>query len=115
MCGIGGIVSWDDRFHISTEQLDAMSGRLAHRGPDGQGILLNHDREATSLHPQAGLVHRRLAVIDLDSRAEEMVKATPAKRAGTAEEIADAVLYFLNATNFTTGQLLAVDGGLSQR
>ena len=52
---------------------------------------------------------------DLDSRAQAMVKATPAKRAGTAEEIADAVLYFLNATNFTTGQLLAVDGGLSQR
>jgi hypothetical protein len=25
------------------------------------------------------------------------------------------VLYFLNASNFTTGQVLAVDGGLSQR
>jgi NAD(P)-dependent dehydrogenase (short-subunit alcohol dehydrogenase family) len=31
------------------------------------------------------------------------------------EEVADAVLYFLNATNFVTGQVLAVDGGLSQR
>lgn len=52
---------------------------------------------------------------DLDERAEAMVRATPAKRAGTAEEIADAVIYFLTATNFVTGQLLAVDGGLSQR
>ncbi len=52
---------------------------------------------------------------DLDDRAAAMVKATPAGRAGTAEEIADAVLYFLNATNFVTGQLVAVDGGLSQR
>ncbi len=52
---------------------------------------------------------------DLDARAEGMVKATPARRPGTAAEIADAVLYFLNATNFITGQLLVVDGGLSLR
>lgn len=52
---------------------------------------------------------------DLDGRSEAMVRATPAARPGTAEEVATAVLYFLNATNFVTGQLLAVDGGLSQR
>ncbi len=52
---------------------------------------------------------------DLDERAQAMVDATPAKRAGTADEIAGAVLYFLNATNFITAQVLAVDGGLSQR
>lgn len=52
---------------------------------------------------------------DLDARSQAMVEATPAHRAGTADEIADAVLYFLNATNFVTGQVLAVDGGLSQR
>jgi 3-oxoacyl-[acyl-carrier protein] reductase/pteridine reductase len=52
---------------------------------------------------------------DLDIRAEAMVQATPAQRAGTADEIADAVVFFLKATNFITGQLIAVDGGLSQR
>jgi len=52
---------------------------------------------------------------DLDARAEAMVRATPARRAGTAEEIAEGVLYFLTASNFVTGQVLAVDGGLSQR
>lgn len=52
---------------------------------------------------------------DLDERAAAMVRNTPAKRAGTADEIADAVLYFLNATNFVTGQVIAVDGGLSLR
>jgi NAD(P)-dependent dehydrogenase (short-subunit alcohol dehydrogenase family) len=50
-----------------------------------------------------------------DPRAQDLIAATPAKRSGTPEEIADAVLYFMNATNFVTGQLLAVDGGLSQR
>jgi 3-oxoacyl-[acyl-carrier protein] reductase/pteridine reductase len=44
-----------------------------------------------------------------------MIAATPAKRQGSPEEVADAVLYFLDATNFVTGQVLAVDGGLSQR
>lgn len=50
-----------------------------------------------------------------DPRAQDLIAATPAKRSGTPEEIADAVLYFMNATNFVTGQLLAIDGGLSQR
>jgi NAD(P)-dependent dehydrogenase (short-subunit alcohol dehydrogenase family) len=50
-----------------------------------------------------------------EPRVEEMIAATPARRSGTVEEVADAVLYFLNATNFVTGQVLAVDGGLSQR
>jgi len=52
---------------------------------------------------------------DLDERGAAMIQATPAQRGGTPEEIADAVLYFLRATNFVTGQILAVDGGLSQR
>ena len=47
-----------------------------------------------------------------EPRIEEMIAA---RRSGTVEEVADAVLYFLNATNFVTGQVLAVDGGLSQR
>lgn len=49
-----------------------------------------------------------------DARIERLIKASPARRAGTGEEIAEAVLFFLKATRFTTGQLLAVDGGLSQ-
>ena len=52
---------------------------------------------------------------DLDPRDEHMVRNTPAKRPGTPEEIADAVVFFLTATSFITGQILAVDGGLSQR
>jgi 3-oxoacyl-[acyl-carrier protein] reductase/pteridine reductase len=50
-----------------------------------------------------------------DERIERFIRSTPACRAGTADEIADAVLYFLSATNFITGQLIAVDGGLSLR
>jgi 3-oxoacyl-[acyl-carrier protein] reductase/pteridine reductase len=52
---------------------------------------------------------------DLDDRRASMIEATPARRAGTPEEVAQAVLYFLKAGDFITGQTLAVDGGLSQR
>ena len=52
---------------------------------------------------------------DEEPRTQEMIAASPAKRRGTPKEVAEAVLYFLNASNFITGQVLAVDGGLSQR
>ena len=50
-----------------------------------------------------------------DSRVERLIARTPAQRGGTAEEVADAVVYFLSSSTFVTGQTLAVDGGLSQR
>jgi NAD(P)-dependent dehydrogenase (short-subunit alcohol dehydrogenase family) len=50
-----------------------------------------------------------------DARIESLIKKTPAGRAGTGEEVAEAVLNFLRSSRFTTGQLVAVDGGLSQR
>lgn len=50
---------------------------------------------------------------DIDERGKAMIRNTPAQRGGTPAEVADAVVYFLNATNFITGQLTAVDGGLS--
>lgn len=49
-----------------------------------------------------------------DERIARLIAKTPAGRAGTGEEIAEAVLSFLKASTFTTGQLVAVDGGLSQ-
>jgi len=50
---------------------------------------------------------------DIDERGKRMIEYTPARRGGTPDEIADAVVYFLTASNFVTGQILAVDGGLS--
>jgi NAD(P)-dependent dehydrogenase (short-subunit alcohol dehydrogenase family) len=52
---------------------------------------------------------------DIDERGKQLIEVTPARRGGTPEEIADAVVYFLKASEFVTGQVLAVDGGLSQR
>ena len=49
-----------------------------------------------------------------DDRIRNLIAKTPAGRAGTPEEIAEAVLFCLTASTFTTGQVIAVDGGLSQ-
>jgi NAD(P)-dependent dehydrogenase (short-subunit alcohol dehydrogenase family) len=48
-----------------------------------------------------------------DERIKKFIAATPAGRAGTGEEIAEAVLFFMKSSRFITGQLVAVDGGLS--
>jgi NAD(P)-dependent dehydrogenase (short-subunit alcohol dehydrogenase family) len=56
-----------------------------------------------------------IPVDEPDERQKRLIAATPAQRAGTPAEIAEAVVYFLKATEFVTGQVLAVDGGLSQR
>jgi len=50
---------------------------------------------------------------DIDETTRRMIGATPARRGGTPAEIAGAVVYFLKASNFVTGQILAIDGGLS--
>lgn len=41
-----------------------------------------------------------------------VVRNTPMRRAGTAGDVAEAVLFFATATHFVTGQTLVVDGGL---
>ena len=51
----------------------------------------------------------------VDERTAHLIAKTPACRAGTGADIADAVAYFLSAPTFITGQILAVDGGLSQK
>jgi NAD(P)-dependent dehydrogenase (short-subunit alcohol dehydrogenase family) len=52
---------------------------------------------------------------DIDERGKKMIEATPAQRGGTPGEVADAVVFFLKASDFITGQILAVDGGLNLR
>jgi len=55
MCGIAGQYSLNGT-PPDTQLLSAMSERLIHRGPDGEG---------TRICGKTGLVHRRLAIIDL--------------------------------------------------
>lgn len=58
MCGIAGYVGLT-RDGAGEPLLRRMARQLAHRGPDGEGILV---------HGDVGLVHRRLAIIDPEGR-----------------------------------------------
>lgn len=49
---------------------------------------------------------------DAAASAERFAARTPVERNGTAEEVAQAVLFFATGPGFITGQILAVDGGL---
>ena len=100
---LGGIRPWTEHAHYCSSKA---------------GVIMLTRALAKAFAPEITVNSVAPGVIpfdDLDSRAEAMVRATPAQRPGTAEEVAGAVLYFLKATNFITGQVLAVDGGLSQR
>jgi 3-oxoacyl-[acyl-carrier protein] reductase/pteridine reductase len=48
----------------------------------------------------------------VDAAATRFAAKTPMKRNGTAEDVAEAVLFFATGPGFVTGQVLAVDGGL---
>jgi 3-oxoacyl-[acyl-carrier protein] reductase/pteridine reductase len=54
--------------------------------------------------------------IEMDDRSEDeaahFAAMTPMKRNGTADDVAQAVLFFAAGPSFVTGQILAVDGGL---
>jgi asparagine synthase (glutamine-hydrolysing) len=62
MCGIAGILHFDQR-PVNTEVLEAMTGVLAHRGPDAQGIYRDGN---------LGFGHRRLSIIDLSTGQQPM-------------------------------------------
>ncbi len=80
MCGIAGVLSWDQRFRVTRETLEKMSACIAHRGPDGQGAYLNHEQPINPTRPQCGLVHRRLAVLDPSERALQPFEDPSGKR-----------------------------------
>lgn len=63
MCGIAGIISTNPN-HISQLRLQKMTGSIAHRGPDGEGLWIND-------HNHVGFGHRRLSIIDLTPNASQ--------------------------------------------
>jgi asparagine synthase (glutamine-hydrolysing) len=62
MCGICGEVQYGDPGLVSSERVRAMAARLAHRGPDGEGLW--HE-------PGIAMGHRRLSIIDLSEAASQ--------------------------------------------
>src|SRR5712691_5292494 len=63
MCGIAGIVELDFQEPVEEGRLKRMRDALRHRGPDGEGLLVDGP---------VGLGFRRLAIVDVEGGAQPM-------------------------------------------
>jgi 3-oxoacyl-[acyl-carrier protein] reductase/pteridine reductase len=100
---LGGIRPWAEHVHYCASKA---------------GVIMMTKALAKALAPEITVNSVAPGVIafnDVDDRTQAMIDTTPMRRAGNAMEIADAVRFFLTAPTFITGQILAVDGGLSQK
>ena len=100
---LGGLRPWADHAHYCASKA---------------GVIMLTRALAKAFAPEISVNSVAPGVIPFGEWNDEMtalLDATPARRVGTGDEIADAVVYFLRASRFVTGQILAVDGGLSQR
>jgi NAD(P)-dependent dehydrogenase (short-subunit alcohol dehydrogenase family) len=100
---LGGIRPWADHAHYCASKA---------------GVIMLTRALAKSFAPSIAVNSVAPGVIpfdDIDDAGRRMIVNTPAKRGGTPDDVADAVLFFLKSSNFITGQNLAVDGGLSQK
>jgi len=88
-------------------------------GASKAGVIMMTRGLAKALAPEITVNSVAPGVIhfgdEIPPDVQHLIDVTPMRRHGTGEEIADAVLGFLTASSFITGQLLAVDGGLSLR
>ena len=98
---LGGIRPWAEHAHYCASKAGVIMLTKALAKAWAPGITVN------SVAPGV------IPFEDIDERGKRMIEVTPARRGGTPEDIADAVVFFLRASNFVTGQVLAVDGGLS--
>lgn len=100
---LGGIRPWAEHVHYCASKA---------------GVIMMTKALAKALAPSITVNSVAPGVIsfnDVDARTQAMIDATPMRRSGTPEEIADAVRFFLTGPDFVTGQILAVDGGLNDR
>ncbi len=102
LASIGGIEAWPDFVHYCASKAGVIHMTRAMARAWAPHISVN------SVAPGA------IPFEEADTPALQAFKArTPAGRFGTGDEIADAVVFYLTATRFVTGQLTVVDGGLT--
>lgn len=69
MCGIAGLLMLNGE-RVARSDLKRLSDALAHRGPDGEGGWSSDDQSCR-------LAHRRLAILDVEERADQpMISGT---------------------------------------
>jgi asparagine synthase (glutamine-hydrolysing) len=67
MCGIAGIWQLDGQ-KVERSTVERFIGALAHRGPDGEGVLIGDEG-------RLALAHRRLAILDLSAAGDQPMRS----------------------------------------
>jgi asparagine synthase (glutamine-hydrolysing) len=67
MCGIAGIWQLDGQ-KVERTTIERFIGALAHRGPDGEGVLSDDEG-------RLALAHRRLAILDLSAAGDQPMRS----------------------------------------
>ncbi len=99
---IGGVQAWPDYAHYCASKAGVIHMTRALARAWAPQISVNSVAPGAIPFEEA----------DTPSLQSALAK-TPAARFGTGDEVADAVVFFLRATRFVTGQLTIVDGGLT--
>tara|TARA_B100000900_G_scaffold414939_1_gene443138 strand:- start:1574 stop:3433 length:1860 start_codon:yes stop_codon:yes gene_type:complete len=62
MCGISGIFYYRNKVNVSSHDLQNLSGKISHRGPDSNGVWIKGN---------IGLAHNRLSIFDLTKKGNQ--------------------------------------------
>lgn len=103
LSSLGGIQSWPMYMHYCASKAALISLTKTLAKALGPTIRVNSVAPGTILFPD----EKR------DARVRRSIKSTPLAKTGTAQDIAQAVLFLATRSDFITGQILVVDGGKS--
>jgi NAD(P)-dependent dehydrogenase (short-subunit alcohol dehydrogenase family) len=99
LSSLGGLLAWPSYTHYCVSKAGVIMLTRCLARTLGPEILVNSIAPGTIQFPG-------------ELPDEDYIRRTPLHRTGTGDDIADAVAYFA-ASDFATGQVLAVDGGRS--
>jgi NAD(P)-dependent dehydrogenase (short-subunit alcohol dehydrogenase family) len=103
LSSLGGIQSWPNYMHYCASKAALISLTRTLAKALAPTIRVNSVAPGTIMFPD----EKR------DARIRKGIKDTPLAKTGTADDIAQTVLFLATQSDFITGQVLVVDGGKS--
>jgi NAD(P)-dependent dehydrogenase (short-subunit alcohol dehydrogenase family) len=100
---LGGLQAWPEYIHYCASKAGAISLTRSLAKALAPHIQVNSVAPGTILFPGD----------PRDAGTAKIIQATPLKKAGRPEDIAETVLFLATRSDFITGQVFVVDGGKS--
>ena len=100
---LGGLQAWPDYMHYCSSKAGLISLTRTLAKALAPKIRVNSVAPGTIMFPGE----------KLDERTRKILRSTPLGKAGTADDIAQMVLFLATHSDFITGQVFVVDGGKS--